>query len=313
MNGGDLTAIFNEPRAPPSATILDPKPPKKAMHPGNPNHPPPLRVNGGKGGSGVYQRIISLMPAHEVYIETHLGAGHILRRKRPARQSYAVEIDGEVLQAFTAGYGGRIRNTEFINQDCLQFLVQFPFTGSELVYADPPYLVSSRRSPRRLYRHEYTERDHRRLLAILLDLPCHVMLSGYENPLYAETLSGWQTVSFNARTRGGPAVETLWLNYDPDRVLKHDYRHTGVNYRERERIRKKAGRWAARLKEMPADERNYLLQVIASRFNGEVCFHAESTMLAPPAGNGDIAGEPGSPGGIDIHAGGRPGNRRRSE
>ena len=64
------------------------------------------------------------------------------------------------------------------------------------------------------------------------------------------------------------------MNYDPDRVMKHDYRHTGINYRERERIKKKARRWAARLNNMPVDERNYLLLLIAEQFGGEVRFHA---------------------------------------
>lgn len=41
-------------------------------------------VNGGKECSGVFQRIISPMPAHAIYVETHLGAGNILPCKRPA-------------------------------------------------------------------------------------------------------------------------------------------------------------------------------------------------------------------------------------
>jgi len=37
---------------------------------------------GGKGGSGVYQKIINLIPPHDVYIETHLGGGSIMRLAR---------------------------------------------------------------------------------------------------------------------------------------------------------------------------------------------------------------------------------------
>ena len=32
---------------------------------------------GGKGGNGFYQKIINLIPPHDVYIETHLGGGAI--------------------------------------------------------------------------------------------------------------------------------------------------------------------------------------------------------------------------------------------
>lgn len=41
-------------------------------------------VNGGRECSGVFQRIISLMPAHAIYVVTHLGDGNILPCKCPA-------------------------------------------------------------------------------------------------------------------------------------------------------------------------------------------------------------------------------------
>ena len=82
------------------------------------------------------------------------------------------------------------------------------------------------------------------MLEVLVGIRCYVMVSGYANPIYDEILSGWHTVSFAAQTRGGPAVETVWLNFDHTQVLKHDYSHTGTKYRER--IKKKATGWAAR-------------------------------------------------------------------
>ena len=46
-----------------------------------------MRYPGGKGGAGVYQTIINNIPPHDTYIETHLGGGNILERKRPAARS----------------------------------------------------------------------------------------------------------------------------------------------------------------------------------------------------------------------------------
>ena len=46
------------------------------------------------GGKGLlYQKFINLMPLHEVYIETHLGGGAIMRNKRPARRNIGIDID----------------------------------------------------------------------------------------------------------------------------------------------------------------------------------------------------------------------------
>ncbi len=56
---------------------------------------------GGKGGSGVYQQIINLIPPHDVYIETHLGAGSILRHKRPAPLNIGIDLDPKVIECWT--------------------------------------------------------------------------------------------------------------------------------------------------------------------------------------------------------------------
>lgn len=53
---------------------------------------------GAKSGSGVYQAIIALMPPHDLYIEPFAGSGAILRRKAPAAESWAVDLNGAVLQ-----------------------------------------------------------------------------------------------------------------------------------------------------------------------------------------------------------------------
>ena len=48
---------------------------------------------GTKGGSGVWQRIISEMPAHEVYIEPFWGRGTIAKKKRPAWYTIGCDLD----------------------------------------------------------------------------------------------------------------------------------------------------------------------------------------------------------------------------
>ena len=57
-----------------------------------------MRYPGGKGGAGVYQTIINNIPPHDTYIETHLGGGNILERKRPAARSVGIDVDPEVIE-----------------------------------------------------------------------------------------------------------------------------------------------------------------------------------------------------------------------
>ena len=59
-----------------------------------------MKYQGGKNGSGVFQRLICMMPPHEIYIEAFLGSGAIMRRKRPAAKSYAYELNPATIKEF---------------------------------------------------------------------------------------------------------------------------------------------------------------------------------------------------------------------
>ena len=145
----------------------------------------------------------------------------------------------------------------FLCGDGVAFLKGYRFDGSELVYCDPPY-VRSTRTGRDLYRFEMTDLQHRRLLRVIQNLPCMVMISGYWSDLYADALKSWKRVSFQAMTRRGPRTEWLWFNFEQPAAL-HDYRYLGRDFRERERIKRRTERWVARLERMPGLERRALL------------------------------------------------------
>lgn len=60
---------------------------------------------GGKNGAGVFQRIISHMPPHRVYLEPFVGGGAVLRLKRPAALSLACDLSGVALAALLGVIG----------------------------------------------------------------------------------------------------------------------------------------------------------------------------------------------------------------
>lgn len=217
-----------------------------------------MRYPGGKGGAGVYQMIINNIPPHDTYIETHLGGGNILERKRPAARSIGIDIDREVIQAWQQL---DVDGLELHCGDAVAWLEGHVFNGLEFVYVDPPYVMDSRRGGK-LYRHEYDDADHVRLLHVLAGLPCAVMVSGYDSSIYdSSPLATWRTIEFNAMTRGGPAIERLWMNYPAPDVL-HDLRYVGANFRERERIKRKKARWRARLLRLDALERAVIMDCL---------------------------------------------------
>ncbi len=219
-----------------------------------------MKYPGGKGLQ--YQKIINLMPPHDVYIETHLGGGAVMRKKRPARRNIGIEIDPEVIGKWSKM---RAINMELIHGEALTYLRSYEFTGKEFVYCDPPYLRQTRRKYYPLYKYDYSSKEHRKLLEVIKILPCMVMISGYESSLYREYLKGWTIHTFQATTHNGMATEWLWMNYPPP-VDLHDYRYLGDTFRERERIQRKAARWVTRLQRMPALERKALLSAIDEHY-----------------------------------------------
>ena len=84
-----------------------------------------------------------------------------------------------------------------------------------LFYCDPPYVAASRVdvTKGRYYRHEMTDRDHEKLVALLRGAAGMVLLSGYASTLYERLLRDWPRVERASRAYGSkPRQEILWFN-----------------------------------------------------------------------------------------------------
>lgn len=211
---------------------------------------------GAKSGSGVYQAIVAQMPPHDTYIETHLGTGAVMRAKPPAARTIGVEIDPATIASYPPPAGA-----ELVHGDAAAFLRGFDFAGAgrTLVYADPPYVLATRTSSKR-YRFDYTDAQHRELLEVLRALPAAVIVSGYPSELYATELAGWRTFTFQAMTRGGPRTEQVWCNFPAGEVAHATF--AGRNFTDRQRIKRKAARWARMYRELAPGERLAVLAAI---------------------------------------------------
>ena len=96
---------------------------------------------GSKAASGLFQNIIAIMPPHDTYIETHLGGGAIMKRKEASMNNIGIDLDPKAISDFDGEHPVHLVN------DCAHhFLAHYDFTGSELIYSDPPYLQETRTS-----------------------------------------------------------------------------------------------------------------------------------------------------------------------
>jgi DNA adenine methylase len=86
-----------------------------------------------------------------------------------------------------------------------------------LLYLDPPYLARTR-TAREVYAHEMGDEDHLALLEAIVHARAMVAISGYDNPLYARALKGWERHEFEMPDHSGQnkvkrrRIEVLWLS-----------------------------------------------------------------------------------------------------
>lgn len=252
---------------------------------------------GGKDGAGVAQRLINQIPPHDVFVSAFLGDCAIMRRKAPAELSIGIDRFRENIDRWAREQPrADLRlyccdSIEWLRNRFELHLVWPPQSAAVdraapnsaasaeqgpaaslgvqglrwFVYLDPPYLLDSRRSRKKLYDHELSENQHVELLGVATRLPCPVMISHYPHRLYETSLAGWRTFTFRSQTRGGRmATEQVWCNY-PAVTELHDARFVGGNKRERERVKRRVRNWLGGLDRMQPAERQAVLDAIGTR------------------------------------------------
>jgi hypothetical protein len=224
---------------------------------------------GSKGGSGVAQWLINQMPPHSVYVEPFFGKGTVFFQKRPALWNIGIEINPATLCAGVHSFAGSHKaDFAMIWGDALTILPALKTEPDWLIYADPPYLGSTRSCQRDYYENEFrTGEAHAKLLSVLSRLQCMVMISGYWSEMYVECLNnrlGWRSTSFDTvDRRGKPKREFCWLNFPPPAFL-HDARFAGKDFTDRQRIKRKAARWVNKFRAMGPGERKAVLEALQS-------------------------------------------------
>jgi DNA adenine methylase len=110
---------------------------------------------------------------------------------------------------------GRLIDVTLEAKPALDLIRDYGQHPEVLIYADPPYLGSTRA---RNYRHEMTSpTEHEELAEALHAARAAVVLSGYHSPLYDQLYDGWCRIEIaawtgNANKGTGERTEVLWSN-----------------------------------------------------------------------------------------------------
>jgi len=105
---------------------------------------------------------------------------------------------------------GRLSDAEIESRPALEVIKRFSAEDC-LIYADPPYLPSTR--TQKMYAQEMTPAEHVEMLDALKAHRGPAVLSGYDNALYNERLADWEHVFLKPPKVEKAAVrmEKLWV------------------------------------------------------------------------------------------------------
>lgn len=98
------------------------------------------------------------------------------------------------------------------HMDALRLIERYN-TRDALIYIDPPYIRSTRKSGA-LYKHEMDDQQHVQMLEIIKYSKAKILISGYHSELYGKHLHNWECDSVLQQTTSThKAREFIWANY----------------------------------------------------------------------------------------------------
>ncbi len=107
----------------------------------------------------------------------------------------------------------RLRGVQIENRPAVDLIQKYNYSNV-LIYADPPYVLSTRHGKQ--YKYDMNDRQQEDLLDTLLAHKGSVLLSGYDNNLYRSRLSAWHREEVSCQNQLGQKTrEVLWMNFEP--------------------------------------------------------------------------------------------------
>lgn len=164
--------------------------------------------------------------ARRVWVALTQGRGNTLRRTGWRHFQDPGTRGPTSMPAYLTSYVERMRGAAarlaHVSLECrpaLDVIADYGRHPEVLIYADPPYLGTTRSSRQYLIEMSHTE-EHRELAEVLRGCRASVVLSGYDSELYSELYDGWSTSEIPTytgqgnHTTGGTdrRTEVLWSN-----------------------------------------------------------------------------------------------------
>jgi len=189
---------------------------------------------GNKNFSNVIHLLVNNLPLSDRYFSLFFGGGGL---ENSIYTSGAHFISSEI-NPYCKKYENPHQSIIEFN-DYKVLIESFVFTRSDFIFADPPYMFSTRKSRKKYYKFDFTSHDHIEFLNYMISLKSKIMITHPDCELYSSKLSKWKKTNFSYMTRGGKFHDCLYTNYtigSATELLCYDC--LGVDFIDRQRIKR---------------------------------------------------------------------------
>lgn len=208
---------------------------------------------GNKGGQVIFPQLINNIPRSRRYFSLFFGAGGLEKHEVFSKTKWICsEKNTDNLKYSTP-------TAAVVYNDYKVLVEQNNFTSDDFIFADPPYMFSTRAAARIYYKYEFTNDQHVEFLNYMISLNAKVMITHPINELYSSMLEPWYKVPFEYHGHKGLFKDSMWLNYNPCDIELINYEFLGVNSTDRQRIKRKRANIIEKLRALPKHELKAIL------------------------------------------------------
>ncbi len=187
---------------------------------------------GNKDFSNVIHFLVNRLPKSERYFSLFYGSGGLEKSIYTAAAHFICAEKNPDCKKYETS----MSTIEYY--DYKDLLEENVFTQEDFVFADPPYMFSTRRDARKYYKFEFDLNDHIEFLNYMISLPCRIMITHPECDLYNEYLKDWKRVDLKYMTQQGWFTDSVYMNYEPDEMELLNYDCLGNDFVDRQRIKR---------------------------------------------------------------------------
>ncbi|MDD7885756.1 hypothetical protein [Flavivirga sp. 57AJ16] len=202
-----------------------------------------MKYTGNKNIPGVIEFLINRLPKSERYFSLFMGGAGL------ENSVYTQDITFYCSEKDKEQWKNKGKN--FVIWECYRSLIEDNvFTSEDFIFADPPYMISTRRSKKKIYKNEFTVPDHIEFLNYMISSTAKIMITHPRCDLYDEKLKDWSIEEFKYMTRGGIFHDALYTNYNPADIELMNYKCLGNDFTERQAIKRQRHNIIKKFKKM---------------------------------------------------------------